>query len=424
MKKIIITLLLIIGLCANISAQRQKSSFKPSNLKKSSVITPKNIDFAAPTTTPSTQQNAERNSPLEQTGKIDTSAYRDLFVSETTSQTEQENIDVVNRLQKLIYDYYGSNTFNEYEWIRVRVFMTFLKDNEKKLNSLFNKRYKKYYYKLPSNRKDILIAAFAGANFLTKKFNYSGFDLKISVSNACEAISDGTICVSSDDIIEAIDISIHEATHVLKFVEKREQRNRTYQETEFISEKNAILSQIWYGLPVKLSGDNILRGTRAWFQNKDKDFIEQHYEEILLEYAEIVLAISEYNRTPKRDSHILVTVDDTSTISEVLSSLSFIQISNDLLRQEYGHNSSDIDSGEFVDVKFIQDYIYKQMTAKTVEFFNSSFSDKSVEEKIDNFDNMFYEWFENNKIDIAKIIFDTIKENTPRNIYPIPQGYI
>ncbi len=69
MKKIIITLLLIIGLCANISAQRQKSSFKPSNLKKSSVITPKNIDFAAPTTTPSKQQNAERNSPLEQTGK-------------------------------------------------------------------------------------------------------------------------------------------------------------------------------------------------------------------------------------------------------------------------------------------------------------------------------------------------------------------
>ena len=380
MKKLIISFSLIIGLCVALFAQVHR----PQGNQKSPV---------------------SRNT------------YGNIIKSEVVSQTAQKDIDILQFIRTKIYDYYDRTSFEEPEWQRVKKFLIFLDKNGTRLNSLFNQKYKQYFYTLSNGQKEQLMAAFWGANYLTNTFINEDFEQKISLSNACEAYPQGgSMCITGDDILEVLDSAIHEATHLLFFV-----KNKGVTTALLLSEQATIFAQLYLSLPLKPDVEEIRLGTRTWFRrNQEENFIERYYDNILSEYVEAIFPITKYDKY-KRDIKRCFGWKRNNSMSMTKAIYLYITVKI--------FNKWAIDK-DYYPLK-LDNFLDNQLVGNTTfndisnEVLNKFYNDENIEvntheELVKNIEN----WYTSNSVAVATIIFQELAKSASPDIPPVPKGYI
>lgn len=385
MKKYVISLFLILGLCVNTFAQvhRPQGNHKPS---------------------------------------VSRNTYGNIVKSEVVSQPDQKNLNVLKFARNKIYDYYGRTSFDEPEWERVKKFLIFLDENGTRLNALFNKRYKKYFYTLPKEKKEQLIGAFWGANYLTNTFIDKDFDLGIAVSKVSQStLLAGTISINAGNVVEAIDLAIHEATHSLNFIGTN---GYNTQGIGLLSEKLTIFAQLYLGLPIPITKNKIRIGTRTWYLHDQDKFIEENYEEILGEYSAMFFAAAEYDQYIEEIANFSTWTDlFKQSLGEVITGLAYIDIINTWGYEKYGKKYTPVKASNFLDQQIVNNAIFQNVSDIIVKNFLDDYNNLTDYTK-EEISTTFNEWFEENNLEVATIIFQELAKSASKNIPPVPEGYI
>ena len=96
--------------------------------------------------------------------------------------TEQRNklqtivkTNIVQEMKDMIYDYYGKNTFDEPEWIRVKNFLDWIESNK----DFLNRKFAMQKINLTEDHRKVFIGVFLGAHYVTDKMLGKTFDLSI-----------------------------------------------------------------------------------------------------------------------------------------------------------------------------------------------------------------------------------------------------
>lgn len=381
MKKFILSLSLIIGLCVSL--------------------------FAQPKFVPTVN--------LSNVGKM--------LQEETVENKEYKNLDIATFARSKIEEYYGKKSFWDTEWIRVANFLSFLSQHKDELNKIFNKEYKRYYNTLSDKQKENLIGAFLGANYVTVTNIDKYFKLKISVDNLCEsnAYVDGKICIEADDMIEALDIATHEATHLFKVIYYNK-HILSKQETRAVPEEAAIAAQLRFALPIlPTSSNSVIRGTRTWFLVEDEQFFDTYYDVLKDEYDEMVFSIMYYLNYFDPNYVLSLSYAETDSIPQRVYAIFFVTASNSWDKEINGDNAIILDPLEFSYEEFLNNPVY-QDTVKDLEtiYKNKIYKYKTLEA----FQAYINNWYESNQKIVVKIIAKNLRKYASDQILPVPKGYI
>ena len=262
------------------------------------------------------------------------------------------------------------------------------------------------------------------------------------------------IYIQSEDPIIAIDVGIHEAVHLL-----RENKYEAYDE-EYLSEAVTVFSQLKYALPIKVPNKDIRYGCRSTFWDADEEFVQEHQEEILKEYADIALSIinySEYSRNPSiiLSSTIKKAEEDIKRVHGMLRILVYkkslesiygngVILNKILLSDMAVENEKNLTEYErqFLTNKFYEDTvneIYTGMFEKDINKFVINFprtpylnyyydEDGEVntfEQRFKKeYNKYFKELFEKHLPEMANIVVINLRKHADVNIPPVPKGYM
>lgn len=361
------------------------------------------------------------------------------------------NIDIVEKANNFITQYYGKDTFDEPDWVRVKNFLTWMNRNKSSLNAA----YKPYLFKNNISfgiaSTDIFIAAYLGANYVSQNIISEKFDLPIKMAYTCEA-KHSEMCIQSEDPLEAINIGIHEAVHLLRDNKYGEDNKR------MLSEAVTVFSQLKYGVPIKNPNRDIRYGCRNTFMFADEEFVCEHETEILNEYADIALSIINYSQYSRNPASVLRVVgEEDKVIADIVRILLYrkslastygngVILNKTLLHDmvsDYENRLSEYDK-QFLTNPFYEDTvneIYASMFEKDlnkfvldfhreiVPHFNYYYGANQEEDTFETrfkkeYNKYFQELFKNNLSEIANIIVINLRKHADANIPPVPEGYM
>ena len=334
--------------------------------------------------------------------KIILSLFLSLGFCFVYSQTIDKHTNIAAEAKDKIYQYYGKETFEEPEWIRVKNFIIWLDKNKNTLNKSFLERYPD----VNIDNREKFIFAFLGANYISQKTINKMFDLPIKISpEGCYANpSPVYICIEPFSEIEVLNLAIHEATHLLPAVGKA---NFDMLSSDRLSEEITIFAQLKYALPVK-SG-KLSHTTRTFFIFADEDAIRKNADNIKAEYADIVYAATNYSNYD--ESNILNTKIRTSRSVYQIIQLIFNGINNNYLKN---HNNLNDDG-----IYYLQSPIFQNVKD---DMENRLFPNLS--EQYDYSSGYLQKILLDNESEILLSFINNLRKYADKNIPPIPKGYI
>ena len=312
------------------------------------------------------------------------------------SQINNGQFDMVLEAKNRIYKYYGKETFEEPEWVRVKNFLTWVENNKTALNKNFSEEY-------PNISKDTekLIFAFLGANYVSRQLIGKRFDLPIEISSEGCYAGQAHICIEPYNYMEIFNIAIHEAAHLLLALE-----NKNVQSADLLSEEITTFAQLKFALPLK-SGKTV-HGTKAFFIYSDKETNRLKINDIKGEYADIVY--SAVNYSDFNESTILnKKIRKSRSVYKILQII-FNGIDNNYLGKNYILNDDEI--------YYLQNPVF-QDTKKDMEnslspmVLGYNYS-KGYLQKI----------FLDNEEEILSSFVKNLRKHADKNIPPVPKGYI
>lgn len=214
-------------------------------------------------------------------------------VQQQTSKPDQTII--LKRAQKYIYAYYGREDFSGSEWVRVQNFLTWLKQNQTRLDQQFQTTIGDKWNQFPANKQEVVLGAWLGMKYAVEKIGGTidkSFPIVLEEkiwNTECGDYSDrGKIYCSKGDFISKINISLHEAVHLLPYLKQPYRSSYGFEDS--YREKYTVAAQLRYALPAKIS--NYGGGTRSFFPLlKTKQKLE-----LLNEYAEGIAALIDYEK--------------------------------------------------------------------------------------------------------------------------------
>lgn len=334
--------------------------------------------------------------------KIILSLFLSLGFCFVYSQTIDKHTDIAAEAKDKIYQYYGKETFEEPEWIRVKNFIIWLDKNKNTLN----KHFSEMHPDVNIDNREKLIFAFLGANYISQKTINKMFDLPIKISlEGCYANpSPIYICIEPFSEIEVLNLAIHEATHLLPAVGKA---NVDMLSSDRLSEEITIFAQLKYALPVKLG--KLSHTTRTFFIFADEDTIRKNVDNIKAEYADIVYAATNYSNYD--ESNILNTKIRTSRSVYQIIQLIFNGINNNYLKNHNNLNDDEIyylQSPIFQDIKDdMENRLFPNLSEQ--DDYSSGYLQKIL---LDNEGEILFSFINN------------LRKYADKNIPPVPKGYI
>ena len=317
-----------------------------------------------------------------------------------------KDINIIAEAKRAIYQYYGKESFEEPDWIRVKNFITWLNNNENSLNQYFLEQYPNSTSAFPNSDIEKTIFAFLGANYISQKTVNKKFDLPIKISNeGCYAYpSPAYICIEPYQNIEILNLAIHEASHLLLALDKA---NANIPSSDKLSEEIAIFAQLKYALPVKQA--KISHTTRTFFIFAQDDAILRKIGDIKGEYADIVYSVSDYS---DYDSNkILNTKIHTSLSVYKIIQLIFNGINNNYLGKNHELNEAEsyyLQSPVFQNIKDdMENRLFPNLSEK--KDYSSGYLQKILSDKED---------------EILFSFINNLRKYADKNIPPIPEGYV
>lgn len=317
-----------------------------------------------------------------------------------------QNIDIVSEAKNKIYQYYGKNTFEEPEWIRVKNFLNWLDENNLSLNKYF---WGKYHVSAGIDM-DKYIFAFLGANYVSDNTISKMFDLPIKISrDGCYAYSyPAHICIEPYHYMEVLNAAIHEASHLLSAVGNSDIANNSYNmpQSDVLSEEITVFSQLKYALPLK-SG-KVLHGTKAYFIYSDLEKDRQKVKKIKEEYADIVYSVANYS--DYNESKIL-----NNKIRKSYSVYKILElIFNDINSNYLGNHILNDDEIYYLQSPVFQDTKKGMINLLSPVISNHYDYSKGYLQKV----------LSDNEDEILFLFIKNLRKYADKNIPPVPNGYI
>ncbi len=307
------------------------------------------------------------------------------------------NGDLILDAKNKIYRYYGKESFEEPEWIRVKNFLNWLDENEISLN----KRFREAYPGTNTENSEKLFFAFLGANYVSQKLINKKFDLPIQISREGCYADQVHICIEPYNYMEVLNVAIHEAAHILPAI-----INKDIQPYDILSEEITTFAQLKYALPLK-SG-KIVHGTKAFFIYSDKETNRLKINDIKGEYADIVY--SAVNYSDFNESTILnKKIRKSRSVYKILQII-FNGIDNNYLGKNYILNDDEI--------YYLQNPVF-QDTKKDME---NSLSPKVLGYNYSK--GYLQKIFLDNEEEILSSFVKNLRKHADKNIPPVPKGYI
>lgn len=327
--------------------------------------------------------------------------YQDIKEAMVLPVAEED--DIVKEAKEMITQYYGKNTFEEPEWIRVKNFLTWMEDNKAVLNQSFKDR----RLDLSTQNKEPYIGAFLGANYVANKMINKFFNLPIYINaRESETSERGAIRISVTEFIAGVNSGMHEAAHLLPFLN----RNRDVMYPEEI----AIFSNLKYGLPRKV-GIDVREGTRAYFISADDEFVGRYYKDILNEYSEIVFSVTKFSKYTSNNLSDYA-IDYANPIRWTLEALVI-----DKVMDNFNLEKEDL---EYFNAIYLDNIIFKDSVRDIFEKITPKLNEANSKGK----DLYYYTQDlinkDNQQKEIAKIFVKNLKKYADENIPPIPKEYI
>ena len=318
-----------------------------------------------------------------------------IFYSIAYSQINNEQFDMVAQAKNKIYKYYSKENFEEYEWIRVNNFLTWLDENKISLNRHFSEIYPNV-----TDNTEKLIFAFLGANYASQQLIGKRFDLPIEISEERCYADQVHICIAPYDYMELFNVAIHEASHILPYI-----GNQNIKNDETLSEEITIFAQLKYALPLKTG--KIVHGTKAFVVYSNDEAERQKINNIKVDYADIVYSVVNYSNYD--ENKILNTkIRKSYSVYKILQ-LIFNDINNNYL----GNHILNDD-----EIYYLQSPVF-QATKKDME--NRIFPNISEYNYSKGY---LQKIFSDNEDEILFSFIKNLKKYSDPNIPPVPEGYI
>ena len=203
---------------------------------------------------------------------------------------------VLKRAEQYIYSYYGKKDFSDPQWVRVQNFLTWLKQNETRLEQQFRAAMGDKWKQFSADKQEVVLGAWLGMKYAVEKIGGTTdksfpivLEEKIWNTECGDYSYRRQIYCSKGDFISKVNISLHETVHLLPYLKRTYRPGYDFEDS--YREKYTVASQLRYALPAKKTS-NYNGGTRSFFpilKTKQKF-------KLLNEYAEGIAALIDYEK--------------------------------------------------------------------------------------------------------------------------------
>ncbi len=219
----------------------------------------------------------------------------DAAVERAAVQTAQQP-SVVAQAQKYLTAYYGRRDFSAPQWVRVKNFQTWLTQNKTRLDSQFKQSLGAKWDTFPAEKQEAALGAWLGMKYAVDKIGNAPdkqfpivLEEKIWDTECGDHSYRRNIYCSKGDFVSKVNISLHEAVHLLPYLNRRYRPGHDFEDS--YREKYTVAAQLRYALPAKKT-TNYGGGTRSFFPLLNS----KQALKLLNEYAEGIAALVDYEK--------------------------------------------------------------------------------------------------------------------------------